>query len=164
MPKPDPVEVEYRILKLALSGQMPLQVGMNNQNRHTQFESVGAHGTWILRRIYDMEEKGLIAGWTPVLTEKGLARGRPRSGWVAWGEQAEATPGNGGRPRTNHFDREEAVRLRARGWSWGSIATQLGASREAVRRAVERAVSNPQKTRFDTPFGGGSAHPELGAE
>lgn len=89
-----------------------------------------------------------------------FGRGRPPSGWVFWGNQAVALPGKGGRPRTNHFDREEAVRLRAAGLSWTQIAKRLGASRDAVKWAV----CNPSKSGFHTPLIGGSTRPESPAE
>ena len=78
-----------------------------------------------------------------------------------WGDQAFGAPGSGGRPRTRHFDREEAARLRAEGlFSWGEIAKRVGAGRDAVQRAVRLAVSTPAKSGFDTPLIPGLTHPE----
>ena len=107
----------------------------------------------------------LIVRYTPWASRylELFGRGRPRKGWTYWGDQAVEHPGSGGRPRVHHFDREEAVRLRAEGLSWGRIAERVGASRSAVERAVARAVSNFPRDGFETPVPSGSRHPEPSA-
>ncbi len=88
-----------------------------------------------------------------------FARGRARSGWTFWGDQAIAEPGPG-RPRDYHFNADEARRLRAEGRSWRGICDVLHLDRGAtrsIRRACGKSpfagVANPGSHGFATPNG-----------
>jgi N6-adenosine-specific RNA methylase IME4 len=86
-----------------------------------------------------------------------FARGRPPSGWVFWGDQAEPTPGAGGRPRSYHFAGDEARRLRESGLSLRQTVAALGLPDGALR-SVRRAISGRGKP----PENGGAKRGNVG--
>ena len=70
----DPMLNEYRVLKKALSGALPLHASFGNGYHGTTDPDIGIEGQSIAEHLKRMSERGMIVGWVPILTEKGKAR------------------------------------------------------------------------------------------
>ncbi len=86
-----------------------------------------------------------------------FARGRPPKGWVFWGRDAVGTPGDGGRPWSYIYSRDDARRLRAGGESWRGILRTLRLPPRALSsvRWACRGVRKP-------PLHGGAEREDAG--
>lgn len=74
MSREDPLRTEYRLLKVLTEGKLSVQVGFTMEQHNSTHPFVGIGYTSIWRRLMKMQTDGTIVGWTPIISEKGLAR------------------------------------------------------------------------------------------